>query len=194
MGRTIRTCVALLVLSLVAGVCGGSALRGGERRRRRERRVERRPIIVSTGSARLPDGDVKAKGAILHQFTTKPPFHQSAYHAAPISNLDTEELKRRTETLIAARQREIQGEMNATMQQMRSQSEADDDAAFKERAFEAAETVQQLQTRHLPGMEDAGRRPGAKNAFDPRKDPLWNIVMRKKRTGSAYKTKQRAKP
>ena len=65
MGRTIRTCVALLVLSLVAGVCGGSALRGGERRRR-ERRVERRPIIVSTGSARLPDGEhVRLKPANL---------------------------------------------------------------------------------------------------------------------------------
>eukprot|EP00946_MAST-07B_sp_MAST-7B-sp1_P001543 g1543.t1 len=148
------------------------------------------------GSATVPDSEARTRETASahplvhhhhHAFTTKPPFHQSAYHSVPSGNLDATELSRRAKMLITARQREMQSEMNATMQQMRLPVE---DSAAKERAFEDAETLQQLQTRHLPGME---KQP-AKAQFDPRKDPLWNVVMRKRSTGSAYKAKRRANP
>lgn len=217
-----RSFALLLLLLLSACLVGGRAGSALRRRRRTGVQKRKRPIIVSMGSARVPESVSKATtkaaavgrsaagngsgggGGHRHAFTTKPPFHQSAYHGAPIGNLDTEELTRRTKMLIAARQREIQGEMNATVQQMRSSRE-EDNLAFKERAFEEAETVQQLQTHHLPGMDEkqpdvadaaavSAAAAVAKRKFDPRKDPLWRIVMRKKRTGSAYKAKQRADP
>ena len=212
MRRSLALLLLLLSACLVVGGRAGSALRH-RRRTTAQKEKKKRPIIVSIGSARLPESVSKAtskaaSGGHRHAFTTKSPFHQSAYHGAPIGNLDTEELTRRTKTLIAARQREIQDEVNATVQQMRSAREADN-LAFKERAFEAAETVQQLQehhlpTHHLPGMDEkqldaadavaVSAAAVAKKAFDPRKDPLWRIVMRKKMTGSAYKAKQRVDP
>ena len=203
MGRPISRIYVLVLLVLMSGWLLASTSQGALLRQHKKR-----PIVVSMGSAAVPEdlskarvdvgagrslgrGSGKSKPISVYQHHHHVGHGGSAYHGAPSGNLDTEELKRRHERLISARQREIQSEMNATVAQM-TKTDPEDGAAFRERAFAAAETMQQLQmqTHHLPGMESEQPIKRTKKPFDPTKDPLWKIVMRKKRTGSAYKAKQ----
>ena len=155
--------------------------------------ARKRPVVrfVKYDAVKWPPSQMHPFGIDAHRHSASAyepnhSLHSSAYHSVPSGNLDTEELKRRTEQLIAARQREIQSQINSTISQMQKKDISLEDAQ-RNRQFEAAETIQQLaqaKTHHLPGMETEPR-----HTFDPRKDPLWNIVMRQKRTGSAYRKK-----